>query len=91
MPKYMAYDGDEVTYSNAPVDFDANGNIHIRQGASAEYVESAIPKGVCYMLTKMPSAVSDFRVTQEVPPINSARMADLSADMFDLGVCDGGD
>ena len=88
MPKYMAYDGHECGVSDQPIDFDKFDGMRFRPGATHDLIEDVIPVGVCYMLTEMPSAVSDFRVTQEVPPINAARMAPLSAD---LGACDGGD
>ena len=88
MPKYMAYDGHEFGQSDQPIDFDKFGGMHFRPGATHELLEDAIPRGVCYMLTELPSAVSDFRVTQEVPPISAGQMAPLSADVG-AGVNDG--
>ena len=50
----------------------------------------AMAIGVCYPIHVVVGecAAVDLR---GVLPINAARMADLSADMFHLGVCDGGD
>ena len=91
MPKHMAYDGHKFGVSDQPIDFDKFDGMRFRPGATHDLIEDVIPVGVCYMLTEMPSAVSDFRVTQEVPPITAGRMADLSADVVGLGVYDGGD
>ena len=98
---YVLDDGRSIVMSSNPirmkngiadVDLDATNDdmTYVQADLAWGPDRETLTVGVCYWHSEE-SVLIDINQMQQEPAITAGRMADLSADVFGLGACDGGD